>query len=90
MNDNYIPVACAQHEAYQYAVLKQTMLDLSWHDQGSVMRRCKAMPVDVVTRDNAEYLVVKHEDGSIQSVRLDRIVKAYNATSGECLQDRKG
>lgn len=88
MNDNYIPVACAQHELYQYAVLKRTMLDLSWHDEGGVMHRCRALPIDVVTRDKAEFLVLEHEDGSVQSVRLDRIAEAWSVTGGECLQRR--
>jgi transcriptional antiterminator Rof (Rho-off) len=86
MNDNYIPVACAQHEVYQYAVLKRAMLDLSWHDEAGAICRHRGLPIDVVTRDKAEFLVLKHKDGSVQSVRLDRIVAAYSVTSGECLQ----
>ncbi|MEW8026741.1 MAG: hypothetical protein AB2792_08835 [Candidatus Thiodiazotropha sp.] len=85
MNDNYVPVACAHHEAYQYAVVKKSMLDLSWHDEAGVKCRVRALPIDVVTRDRAEYLVIRLKDGSIESVRLDRIAEAYCVDSGECL-----
>jgi transcriptional antiterminator Rof (Rho-off) len=87
MNDDYQPVACSRHEAYQYAVLKRSMLDVCWHDEGGVRHQAKALPVDVVTRAKAEYLVLKAEDGSIQWIRLDRIIEARLVNEGKRLED---
>ncbi|MCG7874995.1 MAG: hypothetical protein AB2669_03580 [Candidatus Thiodiazotropha endolucinida] len=87
MNENYEPVACAHHETYQYAVMRKLMLDLSWHDEAGVKHRARVLPIDVVTRDRAEFLVLKQKDGSIESARLDRIVAAYSVDNGENLLD---
>ncbi|MBT3047100.1 MAG: hypothetical protein AB2722_10075 [Candidatus Thiodiazotropha sp.] len=85
MKDDYLPIPCAQHEAYQYAVIKGVMLDLSWRDGRGVKYGARARPIDVVTRDGAEFLVIKQQDGSIHSIRLDRIIGAYRVIGGERL-----
>ncbi|MFI0374696.1 MAG: transcriptional antiterminator, Rof [Candidatus Thiodiazotropha sp.] len=87
MNEKYEPVACAHHETYQYAVMRKLMLDLCWHDEADVKHRARVLPIDVVTRDRAEFLVLKQKDGSIESVRLDRIVAACSVDGGESLLD---
>ncbi|MEW8506650.1 MAG: hypothetical protein AB2598_08075 [Candidatus Thiodiazotropha sp.] len=85
MKADYSPIPCAEHEAYQYAVMKRTMLKLSWHDEAGAEHRVQALPIDVVTRDSAEFLVLKQQDGSTLSVRLDRIIAANRAAGGESL-----
>ncbi|WP_316367218.1 WYL domain-containing protein [Candidatus Thiodiazotropha sp. CDECU1] len=88
MNDDYRPVACSQHETYEYAVLRRSMLDINWHDEGGNRCRARVVPIDVVTRDRAEYLVVKQEDKVIRSIRLDRIIEAREVAGGEGQLDR--
>ncbi|MET0069520.1 MAG: hypothetical protein ABW096_05725 [Candidatus Thiodiazotropha sp.] len=85
MNDDYLPIPCAQHEAYQYAVMKGVMLDLNWRDGRGVKYGAQARPIDVVTRDGAEFLVIKQQDGSIHTIRLDRITRANRVSDGESL-----
>ncbi|MEW8563224.1 MAG: hypothetical protein AB2541_14005 [Candidatus Thiodiazotropha sp.] len=85
MKDNYLPIPCAQHEAYQYAVIKGAMLDLSWQDERGAKCGARAQPIDVVTRDSAECLAIKQQDGSIRSIRLDRIIAANRVIDGESL-----
>ncbi|MES9969644.1 MAG: Rho-binding antiterminator [Candidatus Thiodiazotropha sp.] len=83
MNDDYQPVACSQHEVYEYAVLKGSMLDISWHDEDGSRCRARAMPKDVVTRDKAEYLVIEKQDKSIRWIRLDRIIEAEEVSGSD-------
>jgi transcriptional antiterminator Rof (Rho-off) len=85
MRDKYIPVACSEHEAFQFAVLKRIVLDLSWYDESGKLQRLRGVPTDVTAHDSAEYLVFEGNDGVVYSVRLDRITAAHNAESGESL-----
>ncbi|MES9991543.1 MAG: transcriptional antiterminator, Rof [Candidatus Thiodiazotropha sp.] len=82
MKQDYVAIPCAQHEAYQYAVMKGTMLQLIWHDEEGQACRVQALPIDVLTRDQAEFLVVKQQNGAIRSIRLDRIIAANRAAGG--------
>ena len=86
MIDNiYRPIACALHESYQYAVMTRSLLDLGWKDDAGVSRRARVLPVDVVTREQAEFLVFKEKDGSQGTVRLDRVEEALLVRTGERL-----
>lgn len=88
MNDDYRPLACSQHETYEHAVLKQSMLDINWYDEGGDRHRARVVPIDVVTCDRAEYLVVKQKDKVIRSIRLERILEAKKVAGGEGRRDR--
>ncbi|MEW8625844.1 MAG: transcriptional antiterminator, Rof [Candidatus Thiodiazotropha sp.] len=87
MSDNpYRPIACGLHESYQYAVMTRTRLDLNWRDDAGTVHRARVLPIDVVTRDNAEFLIVRDSSGEEVTVRLDRIVQAIDLTSGKNLE----
>jgi len=86
--NNYIPIACALHEQYQFAVIKRAWLELDWNDGLGGKRACKVRPKDVYTRDKAEFLLAEMEDGVEVEIRLDRIRKAVWAQTGESLMPR--
>lgn len=48
------------------------MLELEYRE-GEIVRREKVFPLDVYTRDSAEWLKFKDEDGIEQEIRLDTI-----------------
>jgi Rho-binding antiterminator len=65
----YRPIACADHERLEFAALTRQWLDLAV--EGVVQR---LMPLDVYTRDGAEWLDARDEAGATRTIRLDRVV----------------
>lgn len=68
--NSYTPIACADHERLEYAVLKHQWLDLSVKS-GEHAGRHRLLPMDVYTRDGAEWLVSQTETGERWVLRLD-------------------
>jgi Rho-binding antiterminator len=86
----YEPIACGLHENYQFAVIKRAALDLSWlADDGSVQQG-RLLPLDVYTREGAEYLSARTGDGELLVIRLDRITRALWAADGRSLDPQGG
>lgn len=64
----YRPIACADHERLEFAVLTRQWLDL--RIDGVAQR---VLPLDVYTRDGAEWARLRNEAGETRVVRLDRL-----------------
>lgn len=73
----YEPIACAFHERLEFAVLRRQRLRLRYLS-GSDMEEAEAvvLPVDVRTRDGAEWLHFRIDAGEVRIVRLDRLISA--------------
>lgn len=71
---DYRPIACVAHERLEFAVLKRQRLRLRYVDEAAAERAATVLPLDVYTRDGAEWLSVRDEEGREFVVRLDRIV----------------
>lgn len=70
----YVPIACIEHERLEFAVLKRRQLFLVW--QGDAGREeAEALPLDVYTREGAEWLRLRLAGGSEVTLRLDRILE---------------
>jgi len=80
MAADYLPIACATHERLEFAVLRRQRLHLVWQSEDG---RCQSsehvLPVDVETREGAEWLTLQHENGARERVRLDRILSLAEA-----------
>lgn len=76
--DPYTPVACVLHERLEFAVLRRLILELRWTD-ASGTHAARVRPLDVTTRDGAEWLTLRQPDGQVMEVRLDRIVAVTEA-----------
>lgn len=72
MTEPYQPIPCAQHEQLEFSVLSRQRLNLEYRKGGAVHRE-KICPLDVYTRDGAEWLKFKGEEGIAQEIRLDAI-----------------
>ena len=81
----YKPIACALHEQYQFAVMKQVSLDLVWDGESGGERRDRVRPKDVYTREKAEYLLIDVEHVGEIEIRLDRIREARWVENGKLL-----
>jgi len=72
----YQPIACAAHERLEFAVLRRQRLNLVWRTEAGEERVETVLPVDVATREGAEWLTIQRRGGQSESIRLDRIVSA--------------
>lgn len=70
----YRPIACVAHERLEFAVLKRQTLRLRYRDEQAGEREERVMPLDVYTRDGAEWLRARLETGGEIVIRLDRIL----------------
>jgi Rho-binding antiterminator len=70
---DYTPIDCALYSEYELAILQGKRLRISWRDAEGQTRIDVCMPLDLVTRDHAEYLLVGRADGQRLELRLDRI-----------------
>lgn len=69
----YVPIACVAHERLEFAVLKRRRLHLVCRtDEGQA--EFDALPLDVYTRDGAEWLRIGLEEGRETTLRLDQIL----------------
>lgn len=66
----YRPIACSDHERLELAVLQHQKLDLSVTSGERAGRLC-LLPLDVYTRDSAEWLLAETESGERLTLRLD-------------------
>lgn len=73
---DYQPIACIAHERLEFAVLKRQALRLHYRAASGEERMATVLPLDVYTREGAEWLVVRDETGAEQVIRLDRIVSS--------------
>jgi Rho-binding antiterminator len=68
---DYRPIACADHERLEFAALTRQWLDMQVNGVPQRLR-----PLDVVTREGAEWLMAETESGQQLTLRLDRL--AFN------------
>jgi Rho-binding antiterminator len=73
---DYQPIPCAEHEALEFAVLRRRKLLLQLRDEAGAIQELIVLPVDVATREQAEWLTFRDGTQSLGVVRLDRIVSA--------------
>lgn len=64
----YQPIPCAQHERLEYAALTQQWLDMRVDGEAQ-----RLLPLDVYTREGAEWLKAQTPSGEQRILRLDRL-----------------
>ncbi|BBP04863.1 hypothetical protein TPL01_12740 [Sulfuriferula plumbiphila] len=69
----YQPIACAQHERLEFAVLRRIPLWLHYLAEDGQEHEASVMPLDVQTRQSGEWLVMRYADGSTGELRLDHL-----------------
>lgn len=67
---DYQPIACSDHERLEFAALKRQWLDVKV-TMGERMGQQHLLPLDVYTRDGAEWLLAETESGERLTLRLD-------------------
>lgn len=74
----YVPVSCVFHERLEFAVLRRQALRLRIAS-GEGETELRVMPLDVETREGAEWLHYRDADGQTARVRLDALLSAEPA-----------
>lgn len=69
----YTPVSCALHSEYELLIMHRQMIQLRWRDEAQQVHSARVLPIDLLTEQAAEYLVVQNNNQS-QRVRLDHIL----------------
>ena len=74
----YHPIACHLHDIYESAIVSRQRLNLRWLDNGnaSQARQHTVRPLDLETRDGAEWLLAETRHGESLTLRLDWIMQA--------------
>ncbi len=81
---DYQPVSCQIHSEYELAILRRTRLQLEWrHEAGKTIRQT-VLPVDILTKNGAEFLKIKtldhkhnqkqNQEKEFVEIRLDQIL----------------
>lgn len=73
MEQDYQPITCMQHDRLEFSVLRRIPLMLEYRLE-TQDRIEEVMPLDVSTRDGAEWLKFRREDSRVEEIRLDRIL----------------
>ena len=77
----YQPISCELHSEYELAIMHKNTLCLTWRKDGVVVTEENVIPVDVQTKNKAEYLVVKtSEQNKVFDIRLDYIIEMRSST----------
>ena len=76
----YTPIACADYDIYEIAILRHNHLLLEWISEKGEKLRVTVMPRELKIIQGAEYLLFKpvrnNNLNSIDKLRLDRIHSA--------------
>lgn len=72
---DYIPIDCGLYSGYELAIMHRQRLRVAWRDQDGVCHLETLLPLDLQTREHAEYLLARTAAGQTLEVRLDWIVR---------------
>lgn len=75
---DYRPIPCTLHSEYELAILRGRRLRLRWRDAGGGDHIEAVRPVDLLTGNGEEFMVVEDAAGAHRQLRLDRIIEHHN------------
>ena len=70
-NDDYTPVDCAFHDRFEHHAVRGDQVSLRLDNAKPIPVRIK----DVFAKDGADWIQIQMENGSSQTVRLDRVTE---------------
>ncbi len=80
---DYRPIDCGLYSRYEVAIMHRDWLKLSWRDAEGMNHLEVLRPVDLETRDGAEYLIAHNRNGDRFRLRLDRIDRVDPVAGGD-------
>lgn len=70
---DYIPIDCTLYSRYELAIMHRQRLRLVWREPNGGWRLETVLPLNLQTRNHAEYLQLRSVTGVEVEVRLDQI-----------------
>jgi Rho-binding antiterminator len=65
----YVPISCADYEPLEVACMDRYAVELATRDGRTIV----GIAVELAVRPPEEFLVVRHDDGTTEDVRVDQI-----------------
>ena len=81
-DDGYRPIGCDQHSILELLAMRRTTVGARARDAAGVAFGLDAVVFDVVTRDSAEYLMLRDTAGKVYQIRLDRLLSLHAPSGG--------
>jgi len=76
VNDAYQPIACADYDTYEIAIMQGRPLMMKWEtDSGDTIEQ-SVKPIKLEINDGAEYLNIEFKGLKSSKIRLDKILHA--------------
>jgi transcriptional antiterminator Rof (Rho-off) len=75
-DNQYKPVSCASHSEYELAIMQKRTLRLHWQDARGNTNIEEVLPINLLTRNHSEYLLLINKRGERKQIRLDKITEA--------------
>jgi Rho-binding antiterminator len=66
---DYVPISCADYETFEVACMDRYNVELTIRDGRTVVGKA----VDLAVRSPAEFLVIRHDDGTTEDIRVDQV-----------------
>ena len=66
---DYVPITCADYETFEIACMDRYDVELTTRDGRTVVGKA----VDLAVRSPAEFLVIRHDDGTTEDIRVDQV-----------------
>ena len=73
MTTAYKPIACAQHDEYEIAIMHKKQLNIKWIDEAGQEHNANVRPTDILVKDKQEFLIARTQGGEVLCIRLDKI-----------------
>lgn len=73
MSTDYRPISCERYAELELAILRREHLRVAWRTASGKSRIEQLHPLDLRTRQHAEYLIAEDADGELLEIRLDHI-----------------
>jgi Rho-binding antiterminator len=73
MNKDYEPISCEIYSRYELAIMRGHSLRVHWVDGRGLHRLENLTPIDLRTRNHAEFMIALTLAGHRHVLRLDRI-----------------
>jgi Rho-binding antiterminator len=72
---DYRPIDCARYSEYELAIMHRERLRIAWQEPGGQPRIDVVTPIDLLTLNHEEFLVVDRAEDHGLRLRLDYIRK---------------
>ena len=66
---DYVPISCGDYEMFEIACMDRYDVELTTRDGRTVVGKA----VDLAVRPPEEFLVIRHDDGTTEDIRVDQV-----------------